>query len=286
VGAFCVDAIARLALAPALARTLEPMHALVAMGLGLAALGASVMHLGRPLYAFRALLGLRTSWMSREILAFGLFAPLAVAYALACFARERLGALLTEDGALRVEEALRASVAATGVAGIICSVLIYHATRRAAWSASVTGFRFFMTAVLLGVATTILTFACGSAAHHDDAARASVGHLVEMLARVLVAASVLKASGELVFLRHLRHKRYTQEKRTAALMTRDLARHTLARFAALAMGGMLLPLGCMSQAPELACAVASFALLVVAELLERTLFFAAASSPGMPGGLD
>jgi hypothetical protein len=42
----------------------------------------------------------------------------------------------------------------------------------------------------------------------------------------------------------------------------------------------------MSSAPELGCAAASFAMLVVAELVERTLFFAAASSPGMPGGLD
>ena len=31
-------------------------------------------HLGRPLYAFRAVLGLRHSWLSREIVAFGAFA--------------------------------------------------------------------------------------------------------------------------------------------------------------------------------------------------------------------
>src|SRR4051812_38955499 len=34
----------------------------------------SVFHLGKPLKAWRFFLGLRTSWMSREILAFGLFA--------------------------------------------------------------------------------------------------------------------------------------------------------------------------------------------------------------------
>jgi DMSO reductase anchor subunit len=283
VGAFCVGAIARHALSPEAARALEPMHALVAMTLGLAALGASVMHLGRPQYAFRALIGLRTSWMSREILAFGLFAPLAVGYALSCFAHERLGALWTEASVVRLMEALRASVAATGVAGILCSILIYHATRRAAWSAPITGFRFVMTAVLLGLSTTILTFTGGSAALPDAAARASVTELVATLARVLVAATVLKAIGELAFLRHARDKRYTHERRTAALMTGDLARHTTARFAALTMGGVLLPLALVWPMP---CAVASFALLVIAELLERALFFAAASAPGMPGGLD
>ena len=51
------------------------------LALGLLALAASTLHLGRPLYAFRAMLGLRHSWLSREIVAFGLFATLATAYA-------------------------------------------------------------------------------------------------------------------------------------------------------------------------------------------------------------
>ena len=38
------------------------------------ALGVSVLHLGRPQHAYRAVIGLRHSWLSREILAFGLFA--------------------------------------------------------------------------------------------------------------------------------------------------------------------------------------------------------------------
>ncbi|MEZ0295309.1 MAG: DmsC/YnfH family molybdoenzyme membrane anchor subunit [Candidatus Methylacidiphilales bacterium] len=42
-------------------------------------LGVSVFHLGKPLKAWRAFLGWRTSWMSREILAFGPFAGLGAA---------------------------------------------------------------------------------------------------------------------------------------------------------------------------------------------------------------
>jgi Fe-S-cluster-containing dehydrogenase component/DMSO reductase anchor subunit len=286
VGAFCVDALAQRALAPAAAHTLESMHSLIAVAIGLLALGASVLHLGRPQYAFRAFIGLRTSWMSREILAFGLFAPLAMAYASACFGRERLGELLGDAGALRIVEALRDSVAASGIAGIVCSILIYQATRRSAWSASITGFKFMMTAVILGLATTILTFSVGSSALYDEALRPPVALLVGGLARVLMGASALKAFGELIFLRHLRDKRYTQKKRTAALLTRDLAGHTAARFAALAVGGLLLPLGCLSGAQAPLFAGGSFVFLLVAELIERSLFFAAASSPGMPGGLD
>ena len=42
--------------------------------------GASVLHLGRPLFAYRAVLNLRTSWLSREALVFGLFVQLAIVY--------------------------------------------------------------------------------------------------------------------------------------------------------------------------------------------------------------
>ena len=37
------------------------------------------LHLGRPQYAYRAVIGLRHSWLSREIVAFGLFAVAAQA---------------------------------------------------------------------------------------------------------------------------------------------------------------------------------------------------------------
>ncbi|HWJ60963.1 MAG TPA: DmsC/YnfH family molybdoenzyme membrane anchor subunit, partial [Acidimicrobiales bacterium] len=57
--------------------------ALTTVGLvtGLVALAASVLHLGRPLLAWRAMLGIRRSWLSREILAFGTFAGAGVAQA-------------------------------------------------------------------------------------------------------------------------------------------------------------------------------------------------------------
>ncbi len=45
------------------------------------ALVASLAHLGRPQYAWRAVLGLRHSWLSREIVAFGAFAPLGAWHA-------------------------------------------------------------------------------------------------------------------------------------------------------------------------------------------------------------
>ncbi len=259
VGAFVVDAV----VSRMVAHVLEPAHALAALAVGLAALAASVFHLGRPLYAFRAVLGLRTSWMSREILAFGAFATLAMSYAMVC---------LTRVAPPAVQQALGVMVAAIGVIGIACSVLIYHVTRKAWWTVSLTGFKFFMTAAVLGLASTIVTLL----ATHAEA------DLVAGLSQLVAVASVVKLVGELAVFVHLRDKRYTELKRSAVLLVGDLRRWTLARFIALGVGGILVPL---VTTTTLATAVASLVLLLLGELLERTLFFAAASAPGMPKGV-
>jgi DMSO reductase anchor subunit len=63
-------------------------------------------------------------------------------------------------------------------------------------------------------------------------------------------------------------------------MTRDLRRWLIARFAALAVGLVLL-----AVTQHAAATVASYLVLIVGELLERTLFFAAATADRMPGSL-
>ncbi len=82
VGAFLVGQVLHTNLlgSTALAQVL-PVHALSALGFGLLSLAAATLHLGRPLLAYRAVLGLRHSWLSREIVAFGVFATLAAVYA-------------------------------------------------------------------------------------------------------------------------------------------------------------------------------------------------------------
>ena len=87
----------------------------------------------------------------------------------------------------------------------------------------------------------------------------------------------------------------TQLKRSARLVTRDLANYTLARFAAGTLGGIVVPAvllvrfsrGVGTRDP-VALAVLT-ALLFVAclagELWERYLFFAAVAAPRMPGAI-
>jgi hypothetical protein len=67
------------ALLPLSSARVRPVIASVALAATIAGIAASFFHLGRPLKAWRVFLGLRRSWMSREIVAFGLFVLLAAA---------------------------------------------------------------------------------------------------------------------------------------------------------------------------------------------------------------
>jgi formate dehydrogenase iron-sulfur subunit len=268
-GAFCTDALGAPLVPDAIQAALGPVHSFVAVAVGLAALGASVLHLGRPLYAFRALLGLRTSWMSREILCFGVFAFLAILYAASFWATP----LVPMRGSLR------SAAAITGAAGVACSVLIYHATRRAWWSAPATAFKFGLTAAILGLSTTGLTLCIVA----RTLAAASLATMASAVAHLLVLSCVLKSFGELLALRHIRSSRQTELKRSALLLLRDLRGYAVARIAFMAAGAAAAGFQ-IAHPLSIAAAASALTFLLAGEMVERTLFFAALSSPGMPGG--
>jgi len=260
-GAFAVDALGRALLGGGAA--LRASSALFALGLGMAAMAASVFHLGRPRFAFRAFLGLGTSWLSREIIGFGIFSALAAAYAGTFF----LPALAAWSSRLGL------GVACVGAAAVGCSVMVYAATRRASWGAARTGFTFYATAFVLGVATVMLA------------------NPSPLLARALCAGAALKLAYEAGLFRHLGERRHTALKRAAILMRGDLVGVTVARFGCGILGGVVLPAfvgfggvdGSVGGDGR-GLPIASFVLVLAGELCERWLFFAAATAPKMPGG--
>lgn len=103
-----------------------------------AGLGVSVLHLGRPLGAWRFFLGLRTSWMSREILAFSLLAGAAKAASVAAWFGQWLPSALTATAML-------------GMLAVFTSVMIYADTRRPFWNLRLTMGKFYGTALALGL---------------------------------------------------------------------------------------------------------------------------------------
>lgn len=102
------------------------------------ALGASTLHLGRPIYAFRALSMWRRSWLSREVLFFSLFSIAAVLYA---------GLLW-----IHASCAAYAGMAATllGVIAAYASARLYMVAARPAWNNQHTLFEFYLSAALTG----------------------------------------------------------------------------------------------------------------------------------------
>lgn len=281
VGAFLLAWVVDLVAAPALADRLRPFEAGVALGVGVLALAASLLHLGRPRYAWRAVIGLRHSWLSREIVAFGAFAGLAAAYA--------AGVLV--DLPTPLVRSVGAATAVAGVAGVACSVMIYAVTRRHWWRVTHSGPKFALTTTMSG-ASAVTATALVATATDPATFESALVDLARPLALVLVLATLAKLAGEAAMFRHLLDDGYTDLRRTAMLLRDELARVTAWRYATGIAGGLVGPLvlvalagGSAEASPWPAVVVAAVGLVAVVagELCERWQFFTAITSPRMPG---
>lgn len=289
VGAFLAGQMLLTGLTASVAEAVHPLLSLIALVTGLLALAASTLHLGRPQYAFRAILGLRHSWLSREILSFGIFAKLAVLSAAGHWFAPNLPLWSSA-----LQNSIDWSVAVTGLAGVLCSVMIYAVTGRPLWSLSSTASRFGLTTLLLGSATLWLTLTVLAAADVPAATAILAQHGLR-LSQALLLLGVAKVVTEAALFRHLLDRQVTALKRSALLMSGPLVHITVLRYLSGLLGGVLLPVSLLSHftnssalkdSSSLAMSAAlMFAALLIGELLERYLFFAAVAAPRMPGSL-
>ncbi|HEX6597052.1 MAG TPA: DmsC/YnfH family molybdoenzyme membrane anchor subunit, partial [Acidimicrobiales bacterium] len=111
---------------------------------GAAALAASLLHLGRPTRAFKALRNVRTSWLSREVALFGVFSLLSFAYA-ASWSEPQLPGL-----------ALGVAATVVGIAGVYASARLYLVPARPVWNSRRTPTAFFATAAATGPLLALL----------------------------------------------------------------------------------------------------------------------------------
>ena len=273
VGAFAIDRI--LSLLPndpsAIAR---PALTLVALIIGLIALASSTLHLGRPLGAWRAFLGLRKSWLSREIIVFGLFAKLALLYTGAIWFPQFTSPTLTAT--------LGWGTVASGFIGVFCSAMIYHDTHRDFWHLRWSGLKFLGTTVLLGTATVLWISSVTS----------PPGSILETLAGLTALFGLLKLATELPILHSLRVEDYSPLHKTALLLSGSFGPLHRVRIALGWIGAIVLPavlwvqLSATGSAPLLVVQTAAIVLLCLAgELIERRLFFTAVQPVQMPGGV-
>ena len=241
--------LTQLSAGAAVAHVFAPSKALAttAAVVGIVGIHASVLHLGQPLKAWKAVLGWRTSWLSREVMAFGAFA--GALSALAACAWLPMLAPLAHQAAL--------GSAGAGILGVFCSVMVYADTRREGWAFRWTMTRFGGTAVVLGMALV--------------AALAGGGPALRLAAAGLV---LLKLAAEWRMLAHFLRGAAAGSNHLTALATRGPLKQWFGARAVVGLAGAL----SMLCAPWL-----GLVLLVVAEGLERTLFFMAQHAPRMPG---
>ncbi len=172
---------------------------LFATAAGHAALGFSLLHLGRPAHAIRALKMWKRSWLSREVLFFTLFAGLTAVAAPAAF-----------FGVGPVMPLLAATVLA-GLAGVVSSARIYMVPARPGWNSPRTLVEFLLTGALLG------SLLAGGAAWFTLAAAVSQAALTGW------KIYAMRTSAEF------------EMKQSARLMTRTLRKHLAWRLALLAL---------------------------------------------------
>jgi formate dehydrogenase iron-sulfur subunit len=226
-----------------------------AAALGFAGMAASILHLGRPLQAWRALLGVRRSWLSREILAFGAWAPSV----LLLLAAEVLPFPL-------LQWPVHFLAAATGAAAVFCSIKVYSDTPREFWSATRTAPKFTGTALLLGLSLGAI-FSPSAALFH-----------------AITAVAAFKFLFDLELFRHLSAERSVALRRSAQLQSGALLNWMLTRALTLIAGGVGLAQFAASS-PSFHLAPLIFALLLLAEIIERCLYFKTVAQPIMPGGV-
>ncbi len=110
-----------------------------------AALNISVFHLGRPAYAWRALKMWRRSWLSREVLFFGLFFA-----AIGLCAAAAWTSTLGWHAALPAVRAAAIAGSLFGLLGMVASACIYLVPARPSWNMLHTPADFLLSSALIG----------------------------------------------------------------------------------------------------------------------------------------
>ncbi len=242
--------------------------ALLAATTGIGALGIASLHLGKPLKAWRAFLGWRKSWFSREVIMFCGYALIAVINAAAFWCPPLAAA----------PKPRAVAAAVSGLMGVVCSAMIYVDTQREFWRAGQCFGKFLGTTLVLGTVTTLWVHANGLANSNP---------LVAALVALLLIATTAKLSWERRIFHYLVDVNtpvLTSLNKSARLLNDQLGLATRGRIACGIFGGIILPaLFLLQHAPALI--FAALLLCVVGELLERFLFFAAVAPVSMPGGI-
>jgi len=271
------------------------LGAVFSIGVGWLALGASVFHLGRPLYAYRALKMWRRSWLSREVLLFTLFALAAMVYSLLWGVELMPGQIAWPgfaDGAYRL--AWGGLVAVIGAAGLVASAYIYMVPARPAWNTPRTPVSFLTTAAVLGPLFALAAYTISLWHIPPDDWNAILGAVNPALRLILLfigAAAFFQLLNQVQMLFYLAGEQNPELHATTRLLTVNFKGHFLVRLGLLVAGAVVLPWVGYEMAVNpatswggfMAVIGLAFFLALAGEILGRYLFFVTVVPRNMPG---
>jgi Fe-S-cluster-containing dehydrogenase component/DMSO reductase anchor subunit len=239
-----------------------PLVGFITLSLGLT---ASVLHLGQPLKAWRAFLGWRKSWLSREIIAFNAFAGVAL-LAVGAAWLPPLRAWQSASGCF---------AAAIGLGAVFVSAMVYVDTHRPPWCARITFGNFFGTTLLLGATIAAAGFGW-------------LGHA--QLAQAFALVAVLLGAGLFGWWRlaiHAAARDVTHPRHLSSRVIRELIPVTLRSRTRLFIASTVFGLLAALEVGQVAPVWASLAALTTfaSEIIGRYIFFVAGAAKRMPGGL-
>lgn len=247
--------------------------AIIALALCVLGIGFSTAHLGRPLKAWKAFLGLRTSWMSREVIGFTKY----MIFLGAVVAIEKLKIPAIPNFAYPVAQF---SALAFGGISVISSIMLYVDTQRKLWAFPVTATKFMGTMFICGGVAMSVYFLILS----GDLSMAVTA------IKIAVPVYILKLLYELKLLDFAFRKNYSPYKKSALTQLKLKKVQLQLRYLLAVIGGLLLPiLAVLLSGNEgnlflLSIIIAaSLVVLITAELFERYLYFTTVDAPKMPG---
>ncbi len=257
------------------------------MGVVGMSLAASTLHLGRPVYAGRALKNWKTSWLSREVLGLSAFAGVAMTYSVFLFATEALH--IIEPGLLGgalVRIALGIGTVVFGIAGIYCSSMLYRVPARPSWDSVKTTIDFFDMAAILGPAVFIV-----AAMVAIQIAQSSIAFLVGAMqvASIFGAlAFIIKHAKNAYFIKSWLESDTFELKASAELRMTYFFRLRMVRNC-IGIAGVL-ALSVFMSADEvvhsgryLAAALTALVLLTTVSFINRYIFFVSVVPRNIPG---
>jgi DMSO reductase iron-sulfur subunit len=252
----------------------EPTFTMAVMAFLPSAIGLplSALHLGRPIMAIMAMKNWRTSWLSREAIALGLYTGLATSIAGMYFFE-------VKDLSILAVEALTLAI---GIYGIYAQSMIYRVKARPSWDRKSTTKRFFGSGYVgFLIIALILLMSSGK----DGAVVLLSVALLSGMIQVLIIYE------EVIFYRHLDKdgSLYYQLNRTRILLQEHFGKIKKIRLYSLIVSALILPLFAILFASSGLIEVSIIILIISSigalgsELIGRYLFYRTVVPLGLAG---